>query len=445
MLRMRRSLLVTAVVTAAHLAGLGAHRGWAQPQAALIPAAPGGSSPATSRLTLDEARQRVLTNNKLLRLAALNVQSKGHATGAARADFFPKISGNVVYLHFNDPLGTVITTRARPVLGVPAQTRAVNVLNQDSSFTNVVVLQPITDLLKVREGVRLAKADEKIAQAQLDKGARELLGGVDQLYWGLLAAQRIRAGVLEGYRGAQEFARLGTVEARTALLETRQSLQQVDVQVADLQEQLNILLDQPPLTALELIEPPLPGPPVASPDDAIRLALAASPDLREAAQNIAKAEAATCAARLDFVPSLAAMGGYTNQTGASYIQQNFGYIGVVGSYTFVDWGKRKNVVREREHLIGMATLKFRQTQDDLRLKALKAYRGLSESYEALALAQELVGLRKEAEAKALAAARTNPAVLLEASKARATAEVDYVKADLAYRQAHVELSMLIGR
>jgi hypothetical protein len=67
------------------------------------------------------------------------------------------------------------------------------------------------------------------------------------------------------------------------------------------------------------------------------------------------------------------------------------------------------------------------------------------AYEALTLAQELVGLRTEAEAKALAAARTNPAGLLEASKARATAEVAYVKADLAYRQARVELSKLIGR
>jgi hypothetical protein len=76
---------------------------------------------------------------------------------------------------------------------------------------------------------------------------------------------------------------------------------------------------------------------------------------------------------------------------------------------------------------------------------LKAYRGLAESHEALMLAQELVALRKETEAKALPAAQTNPVGLIEASKARATAEVEYVKVDLAYRQAHLELSKLIGR
>ena len=104
-------------------------------------------------------------------------------------------------------------------------------------------------------------------------------------------------------------------------------------------------------------------------DEAVDLALAASPELREVAQNIAKSQAATHAAQLDFMPSIVALGGYTNQTAASYIQQNFGYIGVMGSYTFVDSGKRRNVIQAREQLIGMATLKFRQTQDDVRQKS----------------------------------------------------------------------------
>ena len=103
------------------------------------------------------------------------------------------------------------------------------------------------------------------------------------------------------------------------------------------------------------------------------------------------------------------------------------------------------MIGEREHLISMATLKYQQVQDDIRQKALKAYRGLAESYEALMLSQELVAVRKEAEAKALPNAMTNPATLIEASKARGTAEVNSLKADLAYRQAHVELSKLIGR
>src|SRR5262245_19531111 len=73
--------------------------------------------PGTVRLTLDEIKQRVLADNKLLQLAAMNVQSKGYATRAAQAMYFPQIIGNVVYFHFNDDLGTVLTTQGRKVVG----------------------------------------------------------------------------------------------------------------------------------------------------------------------------------------------------------------------------------------------------------------------------------------------------------------------------------------
>jgi outer membrane protein TolC len=49
----------------------------------------------------------------------------------------------------------------------------------------------------------------------------------------------------------------------------------------------------------------------------LRLALANSPDIREAEETIAKARAAVAAAKLDYVPSIALIGGYTDQTAAN--------------------------------------------------------------------------------------------------------------------------------
>jgi hypothetical protein len=40
---------------------------------------------------------------------------------------------------------------------------------------------------------------------------------------------------------------------------------------------------------------------------------------------------------------------------------------------------------------------------------------------------------------------TNPTALMTAAKARMLAEIDAVKADLAYRQAYVQLMSLIGK
>jgi outer membrane protein TolC len=415
---------------------------------------PQESAPAaTVRLTLEEAKQRALANNKLLNLASLNADSKAFAVQAARADYFPKVVGSVFYFHFNDDLGTVLTGGGRQVTGPKNRplftfpTFAVNaaVLNQDSSFATLTAVQPITDLLKVRQGVKIAQADEQIAQAQLEGGIRKLVSGVEQLYWGILAVRRIREGAVQGVQGAELLAKTGILEARTALVEARQGLQDADKQLADLQEQMNALLDLPACTTLELVEPPLPALPFRCADEAVGLALAASPDIHEAQATIQKAQAALAAGKLDYVPSVAVMGGWSNQTGADYIQPNIGFVGVVGTCTFVDWGKRRNVVRERQNLVAMATLKLQQTEDEVRQKAQKAFREVVESQQALKLAQELVELQAEAVKQATTPeAMRNPTALIKAAKDQALAAVGAVKADLAYREAYVQLMALIG-
>jgi outer membrane protein TolC len=404
--------------------------------------------PTTMRLTLDEVKQRILGDNKLLHLAALNVQSKGYATRAVAANYFPQIIGQSIYVHFNDELGTVLTTPGRTVKGpqgvplanLPSQVINVPVVNQDTALNTIAAVQPLTDLLKVRQGVKIARADEQIAQAQLEKGTRELLSGVEQLFWGLLAAKRIRAGTVLAIAGAEPLAKTGNLDGRTALVEGKQGLQEVDNQIADLQEQLALLLDVPLCTQFDLVEPPLPLAPVKCADEAVGLALATSPEIREAEQTIAKARAGVCAGKLDYVPSVALVGGYSNQTAADYVQPNIGFIGVLGTYTFVDWGKRRNTIHERQDLEAMAVLKLQQTKDEVRQKALKAFREYEQTQVALQLAGELVGVRTEAEK----AAADLPAKF-KAAKDSATAQVDYVKADLAHRTAYVKLMSLIGR
>jgi outer membrane protein TolC len=432
--------------------------GDARPVVTQLPAAkptPPGPPGGPCRLTLDEAKERVRANNKLLNLAALNIESKEYATKVVQANYFPQVVGNSVYLHFNDPLGKVLTTPGRKVTGpagrvltsIPALTVEAAVLNQDSSFSTITAVQPLTDLLKVRQGVKIARADEGIAQAQLEKGTRELLFGVEQLYWGIVAVQRIAAGAREEVRGAELLAsKLPTVEVRTALAEARQGLQQAQDQLADLQEKLNFLLDLPPCTQLDLIEPPLPVLPFGCADEVINLVLAASPEVREAEQTVVKARAALAAAKVDCYPNIALVGGYVDQTGASYIQQDFGYVGVIGSYAILDWGKRRNTKHERETLVSMATLKLSQSQDEVRQKALKAFREVGEKQVALKTAQELAELHKELVKKATTPeAFRNPEPLLRATKDAAVAAVDLIKADLAYRQAYAQLMSLVSK
>jgi outer membrane protein TolC len=130
----------------------------------------------------------------------------------------------------------------------------------------------------------------------------------------------------------------------------------------------------------------------------------------------------------------------------SYVQEDIGYLGVIGSYTFVDWGKRRHTIHERDTLVAMASVKLEQTRDEVRQKVVKAFREVDEAGAALATAREMVELRKEAEKKLTTpAVLRDPEPLLKATKARGFAEVDLVKAELACRQAFVTLMSLLGK
>ncbi len=88
----------------------------------------------------------------------------------------------------------------------------------------------------------------------------------------------------------------------------------------------------------------------------------------------------------------------------------------------------------------MASLKVQQTEDEVRQKTLKAFRDYEQSQQAVKLASELVEVRKESEKAA-----ATPAAKFTAAKDSMTAQLDYVKADLAHRIAFVKLMSLIGR
>ena len=310
-----------------------------------ISAGPVAPDTASSRaITLEEARRLALANNKALALAHLNVDEKGHATSAAMKDYFPKVLGSETYFHFDNPLGTVLTTRGTVLpAAVP-----VNVINQDAALSTALIAQPITKLIAVNALVQIDRADENVAKAKLDKGAKDVLSGVTQVYYGLIGARRIQTALeLQGTMLEQAVAAQPTPDLRINLVEVRQGLVQVQGQVRDLADQLNDLLDFPPGTVLELVDPVPPVPAVQSAEQAGCMALACNPEVHEAEQEIAKAEAALKVARMDYLPDVNIIGGYANQTDASYIQNNFTYLGITANYTFWEWGKKNDVVRQR--------------------------------------------------------------------------------------------------
>jgi len=412
-------------------------------QDALIPPPDrAASSPAVYHLTLEDAKQRALVTSLGIGLANLGIGEKAEATAAARTDYLPKLIGNVTYLHFNSNLGKVETVRTGRLGILPpgAHPITVTAVNQDSSLAAITLVQPITKLIAVHAAVRIARADEQIAQAQLAKGTRELLSDVAQAFYGLHGAQRIEAALALQVGYAQQLAQANqSPDIRIATIEAKQALSQVRAQSAEIAEQLNNLVGLPAGTTLVLEEPLPPAPPVHSADEAASRALACNPDIQEAMATSGKAAAALQVARADFLPDINVFGSYFNQTSLNVIPNNFGAFGITASYTFVDWGKRRHVKHQREFQIAQAQKNVQAKMESVVLAARQAYGSFERASETLSLASEMVAARRSAEA-----ATKDPATIQTAKAATAKAELEHLHAEANYRVAHAKLMEVIG-
>jgi outer membrane protein TolC len=351
------------------------------------------------------------------------------------------VLANFTGFHFDSPLGKVLTPGILPISPI-----AVNVVNQDLGLTTVTALQPITALLKVQQAVKAADADQQIARSQVEEADRAIASGVEQLYCGLLAADKILAGARAAEAAgaaaaAQQMAagRPLSIEARLVAVEGKQAIQAVASQQADLQEQLNGLLDLPLCTGLELVDLPPLCPTITCAGQAISLALANNPAILQADWTAAKAEAGVKVAQVDWLPDVALLGGYVNNDGINVIQHDVSYVALTANMPIFEGFKRIHAVRQAESVVAMARMKAFQTRDEVRLKARKTYREFCEAMEATQTAREMVLVRTEARQKA-----ATPDDAIKAASESMNAQAAVVQAEATCRVAYAKLLNVAG-
>src|SRR5580658_9676015 len=204
-------------------------------------AASPGQSPAgpnPRKVTLAEAIDLALKNNHALAIGAAKTDEMKSVRRKAAADYFPQVSNTSSYTRLTNTdvlqfsqgsFGTF------PGLGpVPSSNLIVKQGDQNEIFARTQIAQPVTQLLKIREGERVARADEQASRADLESLRDRTALVVRQIYYGLLAARLDRKVALEQVRVAEELAaeseqevrrgatlEVSLTEARTRVLESK--------------------------------------------------------------------------------------------------------------------------------------------------------------------------------------------------------------------------------
>jgi outer membrane protein TolC len=397
------------------------------------------------RVTLEQVKQSAnRAASPLQRLSMLSVEAaKQHRLGV-QADYFPKISATFWNLHFTDFLGR-IARFSSPLSGMTLI--PVTIVNQDQTFAALTFVQPITPILQVHQAVKIARADERIAIAKAAAGiARNARNAeVEETYFQLLIAQRQLTAAewkLRGDENRQLYAAasIGLVRApvpQVESIEARKGAESAIARVKELTGSLNRLMGWPEDTELDL-EIPDPLVENISLQDVADRPATGNLGIVEAEQTVVKARAAARLAKLAYVPTVAAVSGYAFQNVLPAVLSNFGYGGVMASYTLFDFGKREHAVKE-------ARAQFEMAEIGLQAAKAKAAADLKKSYYELERSRQVSNVAQRMASSAtmlMNASAGSESIGVRA--ARAEMELEMLQADLAHRQAYARLKALMG-
>jgi outer membrane protein len=392
------------------------------------------------RITLDEAQQLAGgASNPLVRLAALQVRvAKEHRLGV-QSLYFPNIGGQLENLHFNKNTGPVLTLNR---LGVSVP---VNIIAKNQTAFNFSAVQPVTPLFAVHQLVKIARSDETIARAKAGIPAAETASKVEKNYFDLLIAERELVGAqaeskkiqVKWLSASNSGAPRVSREQETDMIGAEKEVMLATSKVKELTASLNDMLGLPGETKLELV-PPEPLTEDTSMGEAVDKAVAANAEVVEAEQTAVKARAGSALSKMQYFPSVAIVGGYTNQNALKIIlPRDFSYIGVIATYTVFDFGKRERGVKESNAQAEMAEMAVPLTKAKVAADVKSSYFELERSRKLSQLARRMVSASQVVEA-------SYQSDNSEVESAQAKMEADMFRAELEYRQAYSRLKSLMG-
>jgi multidrug efflux pump subunit AcrB/outer membrane protein TolC len=425
----------------------------------LVPAANAEQVP----MTLDQAVNLAMGNNSLVKLATLKVRETEAVQAQARSNFFPQVSNESSLYNIAEKQRLTLPAGSlgiAPQLGaIPSVPTTIYQGGRSLFLSQTTIAQPLTQLLKIREGNAVARADLDIARTQSERARVEIAAKVKEAYCtllGLQARQRATQATIvaaeEREKEDRDATETGTalevraMQAHAALLEKKQASLTLAIQIEDVALEFNELLGLPLETQL-VLAPVQTATVLPSLDEFLQKAMAHNTELLAANKTVEKARHAVSAAKADRIPELGLFAQHIYQNGVPFLASNNGVFGLKLSYHLFDWGKRSGAVKEREAQLAQAEEELHRVERRIRIDVEKAHRRVQRVGNLASVAREAFNVRREALRIAkdqFELGLSGRAAYEEAVAAASSAEADLAAAEYQVTAALADLDRLSG-
>lgn len=363
-------------------------------------AQPAAQSPL---LTVDQAVQIAIANNRGLKITNLDIDKSKWQVAETKTNRLPIFktyffaAGNLNSPTFEFKEGTFGTIGNTPV---PDKNINIPFSSGISGSQLSQISQPLSQLYKINLGVHVQQLGFDYANQEYRAKRQSLVANVKQAYYAVLQSESALESAQTSVTQYEETDRIAlqyiAQEAilKSDSLDVKAKLAQAKYQVIHLnnelqtnKEQLNDLLARDLTTAFHTQAVPAASFEEIDLTAARQSALAQRPEVAEANINVKKAVYDRKLAQAQYIPDVSASLHYYSSFTAEILPPNIVSAGIEFNWEPFDWGRRHDVVKQKEVTLDQSQLQLEQVRSQVLLDVDNRFRSLQESRSALEVAQ----------------------------------------------------------
>ena len=418
-------------------------------------------SPSIESLTLAQAIDLALRNNHAIKIAEFEVAKAAEEISVARTSRFPSLHFHTLFsgnLAENDIKIPNPAANQFPGLG------SFFLLTQERKPTAVFALtaaEPLTQQYRIGLHIKLERLSNEVAQAKLREQQNETIDQVKKAYYAILQTKSALNSVDQVVKSYQELDKVTgdyvvqqvALKADHLVVQTRLARAQYDQldlssKLATQKEQLNSLIGREVSYEFDVTDAPAFISVETNLSEARKIALEQRPELKQARLSVEQAALARRIKKSEYIPDVSAAFAYlTPRNFPSVVPREFANVGVVVTWEFFDWGKKKHELAKIDNTIEQAKNGLKETEDQVLVDVGDKLRKLQLTAQALRVAKLAEDSAKENLRVSTGQYKYQEVMLSDVLKSQATlaeATNEYQKALLTFWTAKAEFEKTLG-
>jgi outer membrane protein TolC len=354
-------------------------------------------------LSLDQAIQIALANNRPLQTTKLNIAKSQWQIAETKTKRLPQFStellavGDITSPSFTYQKGVFGTYNNTPV---PSKNINISLSNGVTGYAIAKAAQPISQLYQIHLAVREQELSADLAGQKYKENQQSVVADVKQAYYATLqtesaldAAKVLVKQYHETDRVALQYVSQESI-LKSESLDVKAKLAQAEYQIVTLGDTLNTQKEYlNNLLGRDLDTPfrPHPVSPVSLEEMDLKIArqtaLQQRPEVKEAEINLSRATYDRKLAKAQFIPGVGAEMRYFTPINTAILPQNILSGGIDMTWEPFDWGRRRDDVKQKTIGIQQSQYQLAETRSQVVLDVDNTFRKLNESRALLAVAE----------------------------------------------------------